>query len=63
MMLRCFWYNFILKHVSFTKLKSNWLLVSTNNGNNGEKNDIKVDRLTRVARLVIKNSTMRSWYL
>ena len=37
-------------------------MVNRNTSNNGRKDYIEVDKLTKVRILVIKNPTIRSWY-
>lgn len=50
-------------HIFFTKLEYDWLLVSRNIDDSEEKSDMKIDKLTEIGRLVIKNPIIKNLYL
>lgn len=60
MVLKNFWYNFVLENISFTKLGYDWSLISKNIDDDKRKNYNKIDILTGVRTLVIKNSNVRN---
>lgn len=59
MVLRYSCYNCVLRHVLFTKLESDWLLIQKNTSNKWEKDNQEVDRSTSVGTVIIQYFSMK----
>lgn len=63
MALKRFWYNFTLEHIFFITLAYDWLSIDRNISNGKVKNSMEINKLIGFKTLIIKNPTIKDWYL